>query len=462
MRIMIGIPCYSSVSPETLEDYMRFAYYLGRNTEHEYFLGIRTKQEQYRARNEIVEQAITLDCDYLLFLDDDHVINWEDSFQPNSRYGFVDKFINYLQDEKTGIVGGLYYHRGGDCRPVLMKEGKDGGYYYMRDDELKPGLMEVAVQGGGFFMIDMNIITRVPSPWFEAESKAGLGTDIQICQKVREAGFKVCCDTNTVVGHVMTKRQTVTPKNRHRIISENGQIGNESQGMDQHYSAQSAYNMYRLDAAEYLGRDNFDELQKEYWPKMAAFNEYDDPKDYYSELGTEQLARQVWFHGSEAMLEQMQIALNLINTNHDAQGIDYGCGSSPLGFELLSKGHRMDFVDVDGAGGYEFLKWRVDRRNLQDKAGFKAEGPYDYALFLDSIEHFKNWKEILTEVCSKIVDNGFIFTNYFFNEDFENIEHISMDHDAVKEHLISMGFYPTNEMVWIKRDFSKIGKTEAA
>lgn len=459
MRIMIGIPCYSDVSAETLEDYMRFMFYTGRHTEHECFLGIRTKQEQYRARNEIVEQAISLDCDYLLFLDDDHVINWEESFQTNTRYGLIDKFIKHLEDEKAGIVGGLYYHRGGDCRPVLMRQADDGGYYYLRDDEISGGLQEVDVQGGGCFMIDMNVVSRIPSPWFEAESKAGLGTDIQICQKVRDAGFKVFCDTSMAIGHVMKKRQVITPKNRHRVISENGQIGNESQGMDQHYTAMSAYNMYKLDAEEYMGTADVMTIQKEYWPKMESFESYDDPKDYYAAMGIEQLARQVWFHGTAGMIEQMEIALNLVNTNVKAYGVDYGCGSAPIGFELLSRGHNLDFIDIDGAGGYEFLKWRIKRRNLTESAGFKVQGPYDYALFMDSIEHFREWKEILTEVCSNIKDNGFVFTNYFLNEDFDNVEHISMDHKAVKEHLISMGFYPTNEMVWIKRDFSKIGKT---
>lgn len=458
-KVMIGIPCYSDVSSETLEDYMRFMFYLGRNSDHECYLFIRPKQEQARARNEMVENAITIGADYLLMLDDDHVINWEESFQTNSRYGLIDRFIKHFRDnEKVGIVGALYYHRGGDCRPVLMKQGDDGGYYYMRDDEITGGLQEVEVQGGGCFMMDMNVMTRIPNPWFEQETKVGLGTDIQICQKVRDLGFKVYCDTEIVIGHVMNKRQVVTPKNRHRIISESGVFGNESQGMDKNYNAHSVYRLYKLDAAEYLGHENFHILAKDYWPKMASFNEYEDPKEYYANSGKEQLGRQVWFHGDEHMLGQMQIALNLINTSHEAQGIDYGCGSSPVGFELMMKGHNMDFIDVDGAGGYEFVKWRVNRRGMQDRAGFEVKGPYDYALFLDSIEHFKEWKEILTDICSRIKDNGFIFTNYFLNQDFENVEHISMDHEAVKNHLISMGFYPTNEMVWVKRDFNMIGK----
>ena len=43
MKIMIGIPCYQNVSAETLEDYMRFAYYCGRRlSEHEFVLGIKS------------------------------------------------------------------------------------------------------------------------------------------------------------------------------------------------------------------------------------------------------------------------------------------------------------------------------------------------------------------------------------------------------------------------------------
>ena len=58
-RVFIGIPCYQSVAPEVLEDYMRFAFYLGRRyQEYDFFLGIKTKSEQFRARNAIVLSLI--------------------------------------------------------------------------------------------------------------------------------------------------------------------------------------------------------------------------------------------------------------------------------------------------------------------------------------------------------------------------------------------------------------------
>lgn len=53
IRVFIGIPAYSSVPGETLEDYCRFMYHLGRrNTEYDFFMGIKTKSEQFRARKD--------------------------------------------------------------------------------------------------------------------------------------------------------------------------------------------------------------------------------------------------------------------------------------------------------------------------------------------------------------------------------------------------------------------------
>jgi urease accessory protein UreE len=48
--VTIGIPAYRDVPAETLEDYMRLAYHLGRrHTQHQFFLSIKSKSEQYRA-----------------------------------------------------------------------------------------------------------------------------------------------------------------------------------------------------------------------------------------------------------------------------------------------------------------------------------------------------------------------------------------------------------------------------
>jgi len=457
IRIFIGIPAYSSVPGETLEDYCRFMFHIGRrNTEFDFFVGIKTKSEQFRARNSLVEAALQVGADYLFMLDDDHVIDWKGSQGPSDAYDIVKKLVAH----KKPIVGALYYHRGGDCLSVLMKEGKDGGFYYMRDDEITGGLQEVAVQGGGCMLIDMNVFSRIRSPWFEPEFK--YGTDVQICQKAREQGYTVWCDTSIVIGHVKSTREVVTPENRFRVIAENkGSVKDRSGGLNMPLMARNAMNLYRLDAEEYLGL-TFDEMGT-----MAAtygvtrqenFHTFENPEDYYRSLGPEQLARQVHFHHTEELIQQMDAFLKIIDTSQPGYGMDFGCGSSPLGFEVALRGHQMDFIDLDGAPAYEFTKWRAKKRDIADRCGWEWKGPYDYILAMDSIEHLKDWKPIIDRMADSLKDNGCILTNYMLNNDFMNSEHINMDKKAVTAHLTSRGIYPLNEVVWIKRNLGFMDK----
>lgn len=459
-KICIGIPAYQNVSTETLEDYMRFAYHCGRRLpQHEFMIAIKSKSEQFRARNAITEAAIQTGCDYLLFLDDDHVIDWEGTRGPNNRYSMVENFIKHFESDKDiGIVGALYFHRGAQCAPVLMKEGNDGGFYWLRDDEIKGELQEVAVQGGGCMMLRLSIFDRIKAPWFEPEFD--FGTDIQICKKAREAGFKVCCDTSIHVGHVLSKREVITPQNRHRIAMENAaQIEGGDQGLEKGWLLKSALNLYRLDAEEYLGM-SLDQMVSiaERYNVLDIEKHRHDLRGYYASRGKEQLARQVIFHHRPHMVQQMDMWLNMINTTVPGHGVDIGCGSAPVTFELVMRGHSIDFIDIDGANAYEFTKWRAKKRGVEERCGWSLSENYDYAFALDSIEHFEDWKGILGDVIGRLKAGGAIITNFWLNQDYYNPEHINMEKDAVKNFFIEKGIYPISEILWVKKDLGFMDK----
>jgi 2-polyprenyl-3-methyl-5-hydroxy-6-metoxy-1,4-benzoquinol methylase len=112
----------------------------------------------------------------------------------------------------------------------------------------------------------------------------------------------------------------------------------------------------------------------------------------------------------------------------------------------------LDFIDIDGAPSYEFLKWRIEKSDYKDRAGWSISGPYEFALFMDVIEHLKDWKAILDNVVGRIVEKGVLFTNFFANRDFKNPEHINMNHSAVMDFLISRHMVPKSEGIWIKDD----------
>jgi SAM-dependent methyltransferase len=461
IRICIGIPCYASVSPEVLEDYMRLAFHVGRRLpQYDVALAIKTKSEQFRARNAIVTAALQKGCDYLLMLDDDMVVDWEGSQtdwgDSESKYDFIDTLVEHLQaDERLKIVGALYYHRGGDCAPVILKENKNGGLYYIRDDEVENRLQEVAVAGGGCFMIDMDVFSFIESPWFQIENQ--YGTDIQICQKVRDHGYTVGCDTSIVLGHVLSRREVVTPKNRLRIMLDSGASASaERPQIEPEWIAHSALQLYRADAMDFAGWSTWQEMEDlaiDYQEHREKIRDYEKLEDYYRDIGPSQLARQVVFHFQPNPVVTFDALANLIDVSKPGYGLDFCCGSAPIGFDYVLRGQRMDFVDIDGCFAYEFLKWRAKKREVQDLCGWKLAGPYDYVFLFDAIEHLRDWRDVLGDILGRLRNGGALLTNYFGNMDVNNPEHINMNHEAVKKFIVEHNVYPINTSVWVKKEW---------
>lgn len=214
--VCIGIPCYSTLPDyRTLEDYMRFAYYIGRRyQEYDFFLAVRGKKEQFRARNSIVEEALRAACDYLFFLDDDQIIDLNDSMLPSTHYEFLRTLINHMEeDPQKGIVGALYFQRREDddeVWPLLMQWDESGGYHSLTYPEITRGLQRVDCVGGGAMLIRMDIFDRIKHPWFEPE--VDFGTDMQICKKTIDAGYTVWCDTRLEIGHMKMKRELISSR----------------------------------------------------------------------------------------------------------------------------------------------------------------------------------------------------------------------------------------------------------
>jgi len=449
-RIGIGIPLFQSLQPQVAFDYMRMMYHFGRRyQEHEFFLIARTKSEQFRARNAIVETALRTGMDYLLFLDDDHVFSWQETCE-HSQYDFLKKLL----DHKKPIVGCLYYHRAGDYRPVLMKKTGEHQYTFLTDDEITGGLQEVDVQGGGVMLIDMKIFNKITPPYFEPEQQSvgkNLGTDIQLCKKAKAEGFSVWCDTSIVVGHLKQENEVVTHLNRSSFIADNIMKGHIADD----WMAENWLKDYREDVLEYTGLtvDKIVEGAFRYDDISAKeFSKEGDLEEYYRSRGVSQICRQMYYHSKKNVAWEGLIILKQFRQGVRAYGLDFGCGTAPIGFELLKMGHRMDFVDVEGAAGYEFLKWRVNKDGYHHRVGWKIEGPYDFVLFLDVIEHLGDWEAILDNAIGRMKEKSVLITNFFKNMDFRNPEHISMNHAAVRDFLLSRSVFPKSDMIWMKDD----------
>jgi len=283
-------------------------------------------------------------------------------------------------------------------------------------------------------MIRASVFDKIEEPWFKPEHE--WGTDIQLCKQVRKAGFEVWCDTSLQVGHLKMDKHLVTAQS---ISRENAA---------EEYKPLARY---RQDVFEYLGMDNMEQVGN----LSAAYNMQDIENygdnliDYYASKGDEQLARQCLFHHFPSVVAEMKVYHMVINQDVELYGADYGCGSAPVGFEFALKGHKMDFIDVDGAGGYEFTKWRAKKHNLN--CGWKLQGPYDYVMMLDSLEHLPDWENHLDRILASLKPEGAIVLDFFRNVDFDNPEHVMMDHDAVRKYFEMRGLTKVQDFLWVKR-----------
>lgn len=292
-------------------------------------------------------------------------------------------------------------------------------------------------------MIRMEIFDKIDSPWFMDEMAVSAGTDIQICEKVSKAGWEVWCDTSLEIGHIMTEREVITSKNAHKVRQEaSAWMNREDIRKAPRFKTKSFIDTYVQDALEYTGKteEELIELREEYSSKAFERFDIDNLKKYYASLGNHQIARNVCYHMIDRMRDEAFFLISMFNPNVISKGLDFGCGTAPIGFELASRGNHVDFVDVPGGASEKFIRWRCEKHGVKTYS-FELGNDYDWVMFLDSIEHLHpdEAQATLKDILSRLKPGGSVVTNYFSNNDFENLEHIYMKHHEVRDLFISQG-----------------------
>jgi len=465
--IVIGIPCFAGVEAETLEDYMRFAYYLGRRyQEYNFALAIKSKTEQFRARNAIVQEAQQINADYLLFLDDDHVIDIDGIIGPSEKYEFLRKMIAHEKD----IVGALYWQRGGTYNPVALMEAEQvvegvnaDQYRLLNRDEVIYGPQEVDVVGGGCMLIKMSVFDKIPQPYFEPEHT--YSTDIQLCRAAKKAGCSILLDSSIELGHIIKEKDILHTKTIDRVMKERSERierqkdPTKFKGIEHHPAARTLMrivNEFTDDVMEYLNIETHEELAKladSHKEHQQKFKEFPESEEYYRAAGRAYLARACFIH-HPSMANMVDRNILFAFTNGGDTCIDYGCGAAPITFELCLRGYKVYFYDIEGNPCFEFLKWRSDKYNLTGKnAFFQKEMPgFANTIFcLDVIEHLANWREIIDKLAEVLVEGGQFISNFIILGDRNNPEHIFMDKPLFLQYAAEQGLWQISNIVWQKR-----------
>ena len=422
-RILLASPCYGKVDPEILDDWMRFAYHCGRRlTDYEFFIGIKTKSEQFRARNMIVEGAQQHNCDWILMLDDDMVIDCNE--RGHEAYDFLKKLLSHDKD----ICGALYYQRGGECSPVLMAKLGEKGYRFLRDDEITHGLQKVDVAGGGCLLVKTRVFDRITYPYFAPEYE--FGTDVQLCRKATEKGFEVWADTSIELGHLLNEKAVVTNRNRHQFKRETTHLG----GSKTTFVVADTYQRLANDALEYTGHESIDAM----YHSAADFLNHRKESglsdaEWYRQFPKERVARQVWFNTENSAKKLMtQYIIGAIAHHRPLRILDFGCGIGIPAFALAEKGHKITAMDIRGTGTLDFLRWRANKHGVpievvESEGGVpELKGEYDAIIAMDVLEHIPEWQQVLERFAFHLREDGMLFANNAILDDMTQPEHYEL------------------------------------
>ncbi len=150
------------------------------------------------SRNDMAMSFLNVtNADFLMWLDSDI------SFPP---YG-----IYRLMKHDLDVVGGVYFRKEREARPLIMKLDEKN-MFHTRWDIPRTGLFEVDAMGAGFLLVKRRVLEQfTPEVVLNIGTPFGIGLDangkeegedLSFCRRVRKLGFKVWADPSIPLSHI--------------------------------------------------------------------------------------------------------------------------------------------------------------------------------------------------------------------------------------------------------------------
>jgi glycosyltransferase involved in cell wall biosynthesis len=216
-KILWSINTLTEVDSQVFPEYLISAYRLGRDTEHEMVLHTPRRMPIASARNNAVEFALSMNCDYVFFSDDDMVLH--------------PKTLPTLLSRDKDIIMAMSYIRGYPFKPMVFKwfegeemqsriadvkvKGKAIGLWSECEEHIdENGLINnVAAVGCPATLVKTELFRKMDYPWFYTGTANT--EDVYFCIKAQQAdpGVSIAVDTTVPAGHLLKDKRVLFPKN---------------------------------------------------------------------------------------------------------------------------------------------------------------------------------------------------------------------------------------------------------
>ena len=205
MKILIAVPTYENITPDTFKS----IYGLDPG-DHDLIFDFIRGYDVGTARNNIAQAAINNEADFVLMVDNDVVLP-------------EDALLNLLEHDEDVCLG-YYAHRDTDNiyrgRTCICKLGPfnyplESEYTAQELKELREDdIYKIQIHGGGMgcALIRTDVFNRIPYPWYDwvnyADDNRGmLSEDLFFCERCRMANIPIFADTRVGCGHLLRRVQ---------------------------------------------------------------------------------------------------------------------------------------------------------------------------------------------------------------------------------------------------------------
>ena len=415
-KILVAVPGYHGIQPEAQESYIQMMFRAGRDLpDYDVAIEVMIKAEQFRARNRIVNAAIANKFDYLLMLDDDHIVP----------HNLLTRLMGHIKEHpEYAVIGALYFQRGGSYEPVIMRrkslEKEDWRFNFIRhDDEIlaNPGLHEVDIVGGGCMMFRMSVLEKLLPPFFVPEIE--VGTDIAICSRIRDLGYKIAVDTSIELGHLGEK--TIVTSRSIGGLGQKMALINKTLHEDVKEYLGLSQQQLEQEMALAMGEMAREEKWRE---SVGDSQEWEDIKKYYQDHGSWHILNLLYFNMQQDSVKELAVRLMDGKINPGDRVLDYGPGLGHLTIPFLQHGCKVDTVEVANAPTRQFVAWRYAKHDIKSEYfefwlnesylphEMRDDRKYKAAFLISAIDHLTHPYETMEWITAHMEIGGYLICDY--------------------------------------------------
>lgn len=378
--ISICVPHYGGVSSHWWQEFQSFMNYTTETLQNtgKYRINLCTHSDQPadKTRNILIDMAMNVNSDYILWLDSDNV----------PPMNCIEQLINTMNTTSADLVSGLYFSKTQPYYPII-REYRDGGFWTIEDVDFGK---RIKIDGCGFgiCLMKTSILSKLEKPYFRFDFQRWgykdiqLSEDLYFCKQMLDKNMKLICDTSIVSNHYggcVGAMEFLVFKNIRQSIQKFRKD-----------LIQDVKDYTKLSSEECSNRINVGSRWiKEEWNKINPKTD-EEIKQFYKNTKNYIWDLTMW-HTTNRIKFDIELVQNIKSKfSKDVKILDYGCGIGVNGFMLAQEGYSVTLADLDSytldfaqyranKTQYPINVWKVDTEDIKTK--------FDVIFMFDMIEH---------------------------------------------------------------------------